>query len=191
MNNQKFYWWCVTFLLLNIPSMGMAQEQHGRDLRTYIDGGYYELNIIKRGTDEFYKTQEKVREFVWEHWQRKQKARISVRDCAMNYEGCDDAALFIFYIEPDINGSWQVSEESDFIHKAFPPFTTEDEHRKGVTIYRKVEKLTAPDDPTAPRDLGCGESLGDTWVFQIGTYKLRLTASSQNNDRSSKRCMIL
>ena len=187
MNTQRFFACCLGLLLFGPAHAGAAQEKNHRDLRTYLEGGAYQLDIIEKGTDGYWKKLEKVRGFIWEHWRRKRKAHITVRDCATNYEGCHDSSTLHFYIEPDNKGGWQITNEWDFVHTAFPPFTTEDEHRKGVIIYSQVERIETADG------LGCNEFLGDSVGRNIATQRLLLTGSSQSDGggKPDKRCLII
>lgn len=184
---RKFFAYCLGLLLLSCAPAAAAQEKNQRDLRTYLEGGAYQLDIIEKGTDGFAKKLEKVRGFIWENWQRKRKAHISVRDCAVNYEGCNDSSTLDLYIEPDGKGGWQITEEWDHVHTAFPPFTTEDEHRKGVVVYSQVEQIRTA------HEFGCSESLGDSLHLNIETHRLRLIGSSRGDRdaKPDKRCLII
>ena len=187
MNTQRVFACCLGLVLLGFAHAGAAQEKNQRDLQTYMEGGAYQLNIIEKRTDGYWEKLEKVRSFIWEHWRRKRKAHITVMDCAMNYEGCSDSSTLNFYIEPGAKGEWQITEEWDHVHTAFPPFTTEDEHRKGVNIFYQVEQIETADG------LGCNEFLGDSVDRNIMARRLRLTGSSQSDGggKPDKRCLII
>ena len=187
MNIQRFFACCLGLVLLGFAHAGAAQEKNQRDLHTYLEGGAYQLDIIEKRTDGYWKKLEQVRGFIWEHWRRKRKAHITVMDCATNYEGCSDSSTLNFYIEPGAKGEWQVTKEWDHVHLAFPPFTTEDEHRKGVIIYSQVEQIENVDG------LNCNEFLGDSVDHNITTRRLRLTGSSQSagGGKPDKRCLII
>ena len=187
MNTQRFIACCLGLVLLGSAHAGAAQEKNQRDMHTYLEGGEYQLDIIEKRTDGYWKKLEKVRGFIWEHWRRKRKAHITVMDCAMNYEGCSDSSMLHFYIEPGAKGEWQITKEWDHVHTAFPPFTTEDEHRKGVVIYSQVEQIENADA------FSCNEFLGDSVDRNITTRRLRLTGSSQSDGggKPDKRCLII
>jgi hypothetical protein len=143
------------------------------------------LSYIAKGTDEFEKTKVRVRKFIWEQWRRKRAAHILVRDCAMYPEGCDDGTTYNFYVEPGANGVWQITEEYDHLHAALRPVTTEDEHRTGVVIYSKVEKIKAGDMDD------CRESLSGIFELYPQTYRLRLIRSHPESGKAGRSCMIL
>jgi hypothetical protein len=110
-NTQKVISCCLALLLLGVAPTE-AQDRSGRDIKTYEDGGSYELTWGASGPDELEKIKERVRTFIWGHWQRKQAAYITVRDCTAYFDGCDGPTFFALYVEPDEKGGWRIAEEA-------------------------------------------------------------------------------
>jgi hypothetical protein len=172
------------FLLLGVMCVAGAQEQSRRDLDAYADGGSYELSWAARGEDQLEKMKGKARDFIWEHWRRKRAARISIRDATIYPEGPDDSITYIFYVEPDRNGGWQLTEE--FNHYVSARLNGgEAENGKGAITYSQVERIKAGDVSDCPALLSGRPELYPK------TYRLRLTKSQPLKDKSVQPCAIL
>jgi hypothetical protein len=148
MATQKVFSCCLACLLVCVAPVATAQGENQRDLKTYEDGGAYELTWAASGPDELEKIKERVRTFIWEHWQRKRAAYISIRDCTAYYEGCDTSTFFAFYVEPDEKGGWRLAEEAGHYATAGSGGGKEFRGSTPPVIFTNVEKVRAGEAET-------------------------------------------
>lgn len=115
----------VAFLVLIAALFGVGSQiraEEGevkRERHRYIDGGTVKSPALGPGwtSDE----RAYLRTFIWDHWQRKQRAKISL--IAFSIEGNRTESRY--YVEPDANGKWQiVSERCYEVTKLHPQDTT-------------------------------------------------------------------
>jgi len=72
-----------------------------RDLTHYDKAGPFTLDVLgPRG-----KTEAQVREFLWDHWQRRRLGYLVFTD----YSKEGEPTTLSFFVEPDENGEWHTS----------------------------------------------------------------------------------
>lgn len=79
-----------------------------RMISRYDDGGYFKCNLLLLGIktrDESNNIcrQDKVRDFIWEHWTTRRPGYVRI-----TYIGVDTATTSHIFIEPDHKGAWAV-----------------------------------------------------------------------------------
>ncbi|MDT7602550.1 MAG: hypothetical protein QOF61_547 [Acidobacteriota bacterium] len=183
MNRQGIFSSCLGLLLLSFAGIGEAQEKSQRNLSTYTDGGSYELTWAASGPDELEKIKERVRTFIWEQWQRKRAAYISIRDCTEYPEGCADSTTLTFYIEPDKKGSWQLTEEAEHYVTADLNGGKEARERAYSVIFTNVEKVK-PEEAETCFSIFSSKTEGKSY-----TFLLRFIYDKSKKDLS-RNCMI-
>ena len=85
-----------------------------RDLRLYDQGGvidgYHSLSSIHSPAQKDHRKIEndieKARDFIWEHWQNKKRGYIRVTQ-----DTVDHGWTTHFFIEPGIDGTWEISRK--------------------------------------------------------------------------------
>jgi hypothetical protein len=79
----------------------------GRDLHAYDDGGVY------RATGGYIADVQRLREFVWSHWTKRQRAYVKVV-----FQGVDTGTEAYLFIEP-MDGHWRIYWDEIF-YSALP-----------------------------------------------------------------------
>jgi hypothetical protein len=105
----------------------VAEVAQGRDMRAYDDGGVYYQTLA----DEYIVDVERLREFVWSHWKKKQRGVVRVVHSDM-----DAGSTAYIFIEA-VNGKWHIAWR-DVHYSALPdlrPYPPED-RREIVTVER-------------------------------------------------------
>jgi hypothetical protein len=120
----------------------LAQTVQKRDLSRYDDGGTFDFNWGV-GPQAHERMRPKLREFLWEHWSQKRLGRV----VATFYSIEGDPATYHLYIEPGEDGRWHVVSEFEteccWFYSMEKP-KRKREHRKGVEIYDRVERVEGP-----------------------------------------------
>ena len=80
----------------------------GRKISRYDDGGYFECKLLlvgikTRDGSNSLCGQDKVRDFIWEHWAKRRLGYVRI-----TYIGVDTATTSHIFIEPDRKGAWAV-----------------------------------------------------------------------------------
>jgi hypothetical protein len=80
-----------------------ADITQGRDLSLYDDGRHFNCYLIYEG-DEPECNIPKIRKFIWQHWQNKQRGYIRI-----TFGSIDAVSTSHIFIEPDEQGMWHVA----------------------------------------------------------------------------------
>ena len=94
-----------TKLLMHGRELMTADIAQARDMSLYDDGGHWDCrehslsDTSPRNCDL-----PKVRAFIWEHWQKKQRAYIRV-----TVDSVDTMGTSHIFVEPDDHGLWHVA----------------------------------------------------------------------------------
>lgn len=76
-----------------------------RDISLYDKAGHFDCRVyFERDFRRAEKAQSRARNFVWQHWQEKRRAYLSI-----TYNSVDAVSTSHIFIEPDEQGTWHVA----------------------------------------------------------------------------------
>jgi hypothetical protein len=157
-----------------LTMQGKSSRQGARrDLAAYDQAGPYELNNDLHPHDAD-KILGEIRGFLWEHW--KERRLGLVKATFFSIEG--DHTSSSFFVEPNAEGSWRITVESESIISAL--LAKGRKPRREITheTYDEIERVEATSGSTAP-----SIPLPAQAVRQPQTYRLRFRNSRTNSLR--------
>ena len=94
-----------TSLVMHGRELTASNIAQGRDLKLYDDGGHFDCRQYS-SSDKAPRNCDfpKVREFIWEHWQKKRRGYIR-----LTVDSVDTMSTSHIFIEPDSRGIWHVA----------------------------------------------------------------------------------
>lgn len=161
---------CLALLLSQPAGAATAQEQQPRDMSAYAEASPIFLTWGVP-SDEHERLIEQARSFLWSNWQQKRRAHVSIKDCTIYPEGCDDHKTYDFYVEPDERGRWRIQLETEHTVLDRPAEGRRAETTRRQDVYFPVERVEAGAE--AP----CWPIFREPPTVRPGTHRLRLNYS--------------
>jgi hypothetical protein len=124
--------WIVFFLALDCWS----QQSTRRDLTKYEYGGAYDLNWDLAPVKHA-ELKASIRSFIWTRWKEQRRSRLMVTGYTL--EG--SPRRIDVYIEPGVNGDWQINLVYNATDYPMPPFKGRPKKRRWAESYDQIQRL--------------------------------------------------
>jgi hypothetical protein len=143
-----------------------------RDLTAYDKAGPYTIDYEPPYKGDKYLGE--IRSFLWEHWKERRLGVVN----ATFYTIEGDPTISTSFVEPDANGCWRITVESESIISALLPKGKKPRREITQDDYDVIDRVEATGESSAP-----SIPVAEQELRQPQTYRLRLRNSRTNSVR--------